>query len=116
MFDWDAELTDETRDEFIESIATRVQGYGVTSPAIFFLEMHKPLHFIAGQSVLLGSGILAPIFGAKNVQKMSKLLERRENVERLIQRIEEKALLPDSKTLKQNEIPEKSSEKLFPKA
>ena len=94
MFDWDAELTGEAREEFIEAIVERVHGYGLTSPAIFFLEMHKPLHFIAGQSVLLGSGFLAPIFGAKNVQKMSKLLEKRDSIELLIQRIEEKALLP----------------------
>ncbi len=95
-FDWDAELSDEARSELIESLAKRAHDYGLATPAIFFLEMHKPLHFLAGQSVLLGSGVLAPLFGVKNVQRMSKLLEKRENLELLIRRIEENALLPKS--------------------
>lgn len=95
MFDWDAELSDEARDALIEKLAQKVAQVGMFTPAILFLEMGKPISFFAGQSLLIGSGFLAPLFGAQNVQQVIKLLESRDNVERLIQRIEELAILPE---------------------
>jgi len=89
FFDWDAELSDEERDRLIESLVEKVRRYKMESAVIFFLEMHKPLTYVASQSMLLGSGFLSPLFGPENVQKYSKLFETRENVERLIRRIEE---------------------------
>ena len=88
-FDWDAPLPDAERDELIEALAQKVDKRGLHTPAILLLEMHKPIAFIAGQSLVLGSGFLGPLFGPKNVQKYSKLLEDRANIERLVQRIEE---------------------------
>ncbi len=88
-FDWDADLPDATRDTLIEKIASRVVQLGMAAPAVLVLEMHKPLAFLASQSLLLGSGLLAPIFGPQNVQQYVRLLESRENIERVIQRIEE---------------------------
>lgn len=89
FFDWDAELSEEERDRLIESLVQKIQRYRMESAAIFFLEMHKPLTYVASQSMLLGSGFLAPLFGPENVQKYSKMFEKRENVELLIRRIEE---------------------------
>jgi hypothetical protein len=88
-FDWDAALPDDRRDALIETLAQKVMRHRMATPAILFLEMHKPVTFLASQSILLGSGFLAPLFGPQNVQEYAKLLESRENVERLIQRIEE---------------------------
>lgn len=96
FFDWDAEISDEERDRLIESLAQKVQRYRMESAVIFLLEMHKPLTYVASQSILLGSGFLAPLFGPENVQKYSKLFETRENVERLIRRIEERHALAES--------------------
>src|SRR5579884_3894632 len=89
MFDWDAELPAERRDALIEKMAQFVSRRGLHVPAIFFLEMHKPLTYLASQSLILGSGFLAPFFGPQNVQQVAKLLEKRDNVERLIRRIED---------------------------
>ncbi len=94
-FDWDAELTEEQRDTLIENLAQRVARHRMQMPAILFLEMHKPIAFLAGQSLLLGSGFLAPLFGPQNVQRLAKLLESRDNVERLIRRIEALSLQPN---------------------
>jgi len=91
-FDWDAELPDEERDAMIEKFAQMVDTRGLHVPAIWFLELHKPLSFFASQSVLLGSGFLAPVFGPQKVQQFAKLLESRDNVELLIRRIEEKSV------------------------
>ena len=98
FFDWDADLSDDERDRLIESLVEKVHRYKMESAAIFFLEMHKPLTYVASQSMLLGSGFLAPLFGPENVQKYSKLFETRENVERLIRRIEERYVLSQSGT------------------
>lgn len=88
-FDWDAEISEGERDELIETLATKVHKRGLHTPTILFLEMHKPFSFLASQSIILGSGFLAPLFGAGNVHRYAKLLENRENVERIICRIEE---------------------------
>jgi hypothetical protein len=93
MFDWDAELSDEERDALIEKLAQKVHGRGLYTPAILFLEMHKPVTYLASQSLILGSGLLAPLFGPKQLQQFSKLLEKRQNVERLVNRIEELHIL-----------------------
>ena len=87
--DWDAELPEEKREALIEDLAQKVRKRGLATPAILFLEIHKPLTYLASQSLLIGSGFLAPLFGPQNVQQYVKLFESRENVERLIQRIEE---------------------------
>lgn len=88
LMDWDAELSEEARDAWIEKLATYVVQRGMQTPAILFLETHKPLTFFASQGLVLGSGFLAPLFGPMNVQQLSKLFEKRANVERLIVRIE----------------------------
>jgi hypothetical protein len=88
-FDWDAELPEAERDAMIEKFAQMVDARGLHFPAVLFLEMHKPLTFFASQSLLLGSGFLAPVFGPQKVQQFAKLLESRDNVELLIRRIEE---------------------------
>ena len=71
-------------------MAQKVAQRGLFVPAILFLEMHKPVTFLAGQGLLLASGFLAPVFGPQNVQRFAKLLESRENIERLIRAIEAK--------------------------
>jgi hypothetical protein len=89
MMDWDEELKEEDRDQLIELLAQKVHKKGLHTPAILFLEMHKPFSFLTGQTLILSSGFLVPLFGVGNIQHYAKLLEARENVERIICRIEE---------------------------
>ena len=96
FFDWDADLSDTERDRLIESLVQKVHRYKMESAVIFFLEMHKPLTYVASQSMLLGSGFLAPLFGPDNVQKYAKLFETRENVELLIRSIEARYALSEA--------------------
>lgn len=88
MIDWDEELKEEDRDQLIEMLAQKVHKKGLHTPAVLFLEMHKPFSFLTGQTLILSSGFLAPLFGAGNLQHYAKLFESRENVERIICRIE----------------------------
>jgi len=77
-------------EETIEKVATRVSNMGLETPAILFLEAHRPLTFFANQALIFLSPILYPLFGGKTEQA-AKFFEERDNVEKLITRIEEKA-------------------------
>ncbi len=88
MRSWDSEVTPEERDRLIDKIASGVVKRGLETPAILFLEMHKPLSFIASQGMVVSSPLIAPFVGFDNVQIATRLMENRENVELLIQRIE----------------------------
>lgn len=85
------ELSAEDRDAFIEELAHKVVDRRMETPAIMFLEMHKPISFVASQAAIVASPFLVPLFGRDGVARYSRLFSSRENVELLIQRIEELA-------------------------
>ncbi|MDH7482934.1 MAG: hypothetical protein QHH26_13315 [Armatimonadota bacterium] len=83
------ELTPEERDKLIDELATKIVNKRMETPAIIFLEMHKPVAFIASQAAIVASPFLVPLFGREGVEKYSQLFSSPENVERIIQRIED---------------------------
>jgi len=83
------ELSDEERDAILERIAQGIVQRGMAAPAVLFLELNKPLSFVASQSLIVLTPFLAPFLGLENVHRYSRLLEKRENVELLIERIEQ---------------------------
>jgi len=85
------DLSLEERDKLIDELARKIVNRRLETPAILFLEMHKPLAFLASQSMLVASPLLVPIFGREGVERYSQLLSAPENVELLIRRIEELA-------------------------
>lgn len=97
-FSWDKPLERERRDAIIEQIAQWVHKRQLHVPAIFLLEMHKPVTFLASQGLLLSSGFLAPLFGPHRLQEVVQLLEDRENIERLLARLEALARGPSSQS------------------
>jgi hypothetical protein len=84
-------LSPARRDEVIESLAQKVQGWGLVAPAIFLLEAHKPLSFLGSQLLLLTQPILRFFVADVLVDDTAALLEEPRNVERLILRLEELA-------------------------
>jgi len=92
-FDWDAPLAAEDEDKLIESIAVRIAKLGLESPAIWALEVHRPLFPLFGQGAIAFSPGLATFFanGAYDLQKVTKLMRSRESVDRLIASIESKS-------------------------
>lgn len=88
---WNEKLTPEERDALIEKVADQVTRRGLEVPTAFFLEMHKPLANLAGQSMIAFSPFLAPFFGLGNVQDYGRLVMERENFDLLLDRIEEKS-------------------------
>ena len=86
-----AELTDERRDEIIEKISRAVVKRRLETPAVALLEMHKPLSVIGSNLVMLLTPLAAPFVTWRRCDEMAFFLMDRENVERLIGRIEELA-------------------------
>lgn len=93
-------LSDEERNQLIDELAQKIVDRRLETPAILFLEMNKPVSFLAGQSMMVASPLLVPLFGADGVRKYSQLLSTSENVERLIRRVEDLSIDRDAKKRK----------------
>ncbi|HWD38593.1 MAG TPA: hypothetical protein VG944_07070 [Fimbriimonas sp.] len=91
MFDlWNEELTEEQEEELLDRAANTIERRKLTTPAIMFLEMHKPLAFIGANAAVAFSPFLVPVLGFDTVNDYSRLLKKPQNVERLLQRLERK--------------------------
>jgi hypothetical protein len=84
----ETDLDPEERDRIIDRIAQEVVKRRLETPAILFLEMHRPLQFLSSQALVVFSPLLAVAFSVPNLEKLSLLMEKRENLDRLLDRIE----------------------------
>ena len=91
MLPLEADLTPQERDEILEKVAREVTRRRLEVPAALALEMHRPVTFLGSQALVVFTPMLAPVFGLANLQKLTKLLEDRENLDRLLDRIDELA-------------------------
>ncbi|MCC6444388.1 MAG: hypothetical protein IT210_13165 [Armatimonadetes bacterium] len=83
------ELTPQEIEELTGRLAREVVGRGLEVPAILFLEMHKPLAFMAGQGMLVAAPALGAFLGMENMHRFALFISSRDNIERLICRIED---------------------------
>lgn len=88
-FDWDADVSDETRDRVFVKIITAVRRWRMEVPFTLALEMGAPLSHLFGQGVVFGAPFLAPLLpgGVGDVQTLSKILEEPGNVRLLLDRL-----------------------------
>jgi predicted transcriptional regulator len=84
--DWE---NSEQLDKIIEQLAAEVCRRGMSAPAIFFLEMNKPLATMFHQAAQLTVSMVAPFVGPHFGERFLKLIETRENIEKLIAKIEQ---------------------------
>ena len=82
------DLTDEEEKKLIENISRLVVDKGLEAPAIMFLEATRPFSFIASQFAIMALGPLQWLFELEG-PKYTGLFMKKENVGRLIERIEE---------------------------
>ncbi|MGA2462512.1 MAG: hypothetical protein ABSF82_13930 [Candidatus Bathyarchaeia archaeon] len=82
------DLTDEEERKLINNIARLVVDKGLEAPAIMFLEATRPFSFIASQFAILALGPLQWLFELEG-PKYTGLFMKKENVGRIIERIEE---------------------------
>ncbi len=82
------ELTEEEEKKLIDNIAKLVVDKGLEAPAIMFLETTRPLSFVASQLAIVALGPLQWLFELEG-SKYTGLFMKKENVSRIIERIEE---------------------------
>ena len=80
----------------IEHLARQVGRWRLESPAILFLEVTKPLSFIASQGLLLCEPLLSFLVKEPRISEYADLLSDRSSVERLISCLERELLLRGS--------------------
>ena len=115
MSDWYAEIEAEERDRVVENVAQAIARRGMETPAILFLEMHKPVSVFASQGLIVTSPLIAPLIGLENIRIAARLFEKRENVELLIRRIEDLAVEKQERArLKRGQGPTASGESPTP--
>jgi hypothetical protein len=82
----------ERREAILDWIVKRVEKWGLEVPAVFTLELMKPLSFIFSQMLLFGGPVLYPFFGMDRTEHFAQFISERENVEEIIRRIERRAI------------------------
>ncbi|MGB8645324.1 MAG: hypothetical protein WCF84_08800 [Anaerolineae bacterium] len=84
-----APLSPARRDELIETVTRRLLAWNLSAPAILLLQMHAPLAFLGGQFLFAAEPFLAVLTSAPFAHDLACLVEDRENVERLVSRLEQ---------------------------
>jgi hypothetical protein len=77
-----------TFEDPVESLAREIQLYGMTGPAMMFLEASRPYRALGSQAMLFFDPVLRTIFGSGS-NAMQRVLADEGGIERLIERLEE---------------------------
>lgn len=81
-------LTTEERNRALDLITARIHKYRLETPAIFFIEINRPLAGIAG----LAAHAVTPLFGAftglDTAERYASLLGDRDALEALVERLD----------------------------
>jgi hypothetical protein len=75
--------------ELLRRIAEKVVRWQMTVPAILFLESVKPLNYIGSQMMVFFEPFVSAVFNVTEYNLFRQMMEKRENTERLLQKIEE---------------------------
>lgn len=78
----------QKESELIARFSEAVVRRGLTTPAILFLEMHRPLSFVTAQAMTVFGPMATLIFDPKDYEAFARLLERRGAIEDIIRAIE----------------------------
>ncbi len=74
-------------DALVERLARLVGRWGLTMPAIFFLEANKPLSFIGSQALLLLQPMTGLFMAPELTSDLAALFADRDRVDALISRL-----------------------------
>jgi hypothetical protein len=89
MFDfWKDELSEQETEALLDRAAAEIRKRKLEAPAVLTLEMHKPLAYVGSHAIVAFSPFLVPFFGYQNINDYSRLLSKKEKIEKLLQRLE----------------------------
>jgi hypothetical protein len=97
---YDVEITPELEAEYIEKAAQKIHEQEMETAAILLLESSKPLVWVGGEMGRFFITPFVPILSDKwgvISEKFFLVFEKRENVERLLKRLEELAQEDETK-------------------
>jgi hypothetical protein len=77
-----------TFEDPVELLARQIQLYGMTGPAMMFLEASRPYRSLGSQAMLFFDPVLRTIFGSGS-DAMKFILADEGGIERLMERLEE---------------------------
>jgi hypothetical protein len=77
-------------EAMLDRVAVRVVAMRMTVPAILALESMKPLSFVGSQAMYFFEPMVRAFFSVPEYERFAALLERRETMEALLVKIEEK--------------------------
>tara|TARA_B100001175_G_C19262674_1_gene520229 strand:- start:130 stop:453 length:324 start_codon:yes stop_codon:yes gene_type:complete len=83
---------------FIERVAQKIYNSGFVTPAIFFLEMTKPLALLGSHFLIFLGPVINAFIQSDKYYRSAQVFEEPKNIEKLLQAIEK--LEFDSKKLK----------------
>ena len=76
--------------EMIDKIAGKIVSRRLSVPAVLFMEVLKPLNFFGAQTLNFFGPIIESLMKPGNrYYDFTEFLEKRENIERILQRVEE---------------------------
>ena len=101
------ELTQQ-QQELMEKVAQRVVDLRVSTMAVFLLESTKPLSFLGSQLLVFFNPIIQPVFNFRDYETVTEMIENRDNIEYLIQRIEQ---LQDEQIQREKELKREKKER-----
>ena len=74
---------------FLEKVAKKIHQHGLVTPAIFFLELTKPLSLLGSHFLVFFGPIINSFVQAENYYRTVQVFEEPKNVELLLKIIEE---------------------------
>ena len=91
--------TSNEENLFIERVAQKIYDSGFVTPAIFFLEMTKPLSLLGSHFLIFLGPVINAFIQSDKYYRSAQVFEEPKNIEKLLQTIEK--LEFDSKKLKE---------------
>ena len=85
--------TPEEIDDLVKRIAGKIVERELTVPAIIFLESIKPVSFLGSQMLVFANPVVSLLVQSGDYYRFVRMIEDRENVEKLTVAIEEENAL-----------------------
>jgi len=89
MMQWDDPLPESEREQLLNDLANAVARRGLQTPALFALEIHRPLAFTLSQGMIVFGPLFAPLIGMERMERAARLLREPGIIDLLIERIEQ---------------------------
>ena len=72
----------------MDAIARKIARIGMTAPAIFFIEMNRPLSFIGSQLMIFLEPFIMAFFDTRKYRQFALLMEDRKNIDKFLDLID----------------------------